>query len=319
MYPMPNQTQAFRRVRPGRNHKGLRPAVPQQPHPAVLYEMMRSFTTLARSLNLSESVQRLGVTRQTIRRHIKALEEIRGKPLFEVRNRSYALTPEGRESLAEAERILEESAAWLSGQYVRLKYSDSRLEHAVYEDDRGHDFHAQQHPLNRLWIDAPPLLRAGFRAWANAQFMVEAEEMAPIRPYLLLYRQYGEDWICVGIGEESSYATWFDWARVKSAIGRHVADSPTQTEIKRFVASAYNEIIREGGARLDHIYAQTPRVKGGPPDPVSYQRLLMGCAFPDGSPVLASLVARTYTIEIPELEPEKITRMPAKSLMEFDI
>jgi biotin operon repressor len=287
--------------------------------PAVLYEMMRSFTTLARTLNLSESVEALGVTRQTIRRHIKALEEIKGKPLFEIRNRSYRLTPEGRESLAEAERILEESEAWLSGQYVRLKKSATGLEHAVYEDDRGHDFHAQQHPLSRLWIDAPPLLRAGFRAWANARFMVEAKEMAPIRPYLLLYRQFGDDWICVGIGERSSYATWFDWTRVKSAIGRHVSDSPTQTEIKKFVASAYSEIIREGGARLDHIYAQTPRTKGGPPDPVSYQRLLMGCAFPDGSPVLASLVARTYKIDIPDLEEKKIQQMPPDSLMEFDI
>lgn len=290
-----------------------------QSRPAVLYEMMRSYATLARTLNLSESVEKLGVTRQTIRRHINALEEIKGKPLFEIRNRSYRLTTEGRESLAEAERILQESEAWLTGQYVRIKDSASGLEHAVYEDDRGHDFHAQQHPLSRLWNDAPPLLRAGFSAWANARFMVEAEAMEPIRPYLLLYRQYDKDWICVGIGEKSSYATWYDWARVKSAIGRHVADSPTQAEIKKFVAAAYTEIIREGGARLDHIYAQTPRDKGMPPDPVSYQRLLMGCAFPDGSPVLASLVARTYRIDIPGLEPEKIKRMPADSQMEFEI
>lgn len=281
--------------------------------------MMRSFTTLARTLNLSESVNQLGVTRQTIRRHIKTLEEIKGKPLFEVRNRNYTLTPEGQECLAEAERILAESEAWLSGHYVRRKNAGTALEHAVYEDDRGHDFHAQQHPLSRVWVDAPPLLQEGFRAWANARFMVEAEEMERIRPYLLLYRQYEEDWICVGIGEKSSYATWFDWARVKSAIGRHVSDSPTQQEIKKFVAGAYTEIINEGGARLDHIYAQTPREKGGRPNPVSYQRLLMGCAFPDGSPVLASLVARTYTIDIPGLDHKKVLQMPEDSLMDFDI
>jgi hypothetical protein len=296
-------------------------AITQQhsPRHAVLFEMMRSFTTLARTLNLSETVSLLGVTRQTVRRHIRTLEEIKDTPLFEVRNRSYVLTEAGSECLEEAERILDESEAWLNGHYVRLKDSENSLEHAVYQDDRGLDFRAQQYPLSRLWIDAPPLLQHGFRAWANAHFMVEADEMKPIQPYLLLYRQYGEDWICVAVGEESSYATWYDWTRVKSAIGRHVADSPTQPEIKKFVAAAYNEIITEGGARLDHIYTQTPREKGGVPKPVSYQRLLMGCAFPDGSPVLASLVARTYTIEIPGLEEEKIRRMPANSLMEFDI
>lgn len=281
--------------------------------------MMRSFTTLARTLNLSESVERLGVTRQTIRRHIKTLEEIKGKPLFEVRNRSYRLTQDGRECLEEAERILAESEAWLSGRYVRLRNADNTLEHAVYQDERGLDFRAQQHPLSRLWDDAPPLLQTGFRAWANARFTVEDEEMLPIQPYLLLYRQYGEDWICVGIGEKSSYATWYDWTRVKSAIGRHVSDSPTQPEIKRFMAGAYTEIIREGGVRLDHIYTLTPREKSGPPKPVSYQRLLLGCAFPDGSPVLASLVARTYTIDIPDLDHKKVLQMPEDSLMDFDI
>lgn len=294
-------------------------AVKHSPRHAVLYEMMRSFTTLARTLNLSETVSLLDVTRQTVRRHIRTLEEIKGTPLFEVRNRSYVLTEAGAECLDEAERILKESEAWLHGHFVRIKSSDSALEHAIYQDDRGLDFRAQQHPLRRLWIDAPPLLRRGFSAWAKAEFTVETEAMIPIQPYLLLYRQYGEDWICVAVGEKSSYATWYDWARVKSAIGRHVSDSPTQPEIKRFMVGAYTEIITEGGVRLDHIYTQTPREKDGVPKPVSYQRLLMGCAFPDGSPVLASLVARTYTIDIPGLEDELIHRMPKESLMDFDI
>ncbi|MEX1306278.1 MAG: LysR family transcriptional regulator [Rhodovibrionaceae bacterium] len=290
-----------------------------QPRHAVLYEMMRSFVTLAHTLNLSETVSLLGVTRQTVRRHIRTLEEIKGKPLFEVRRRSYALTASGEESLAEAERILERSEAWLAGHYVRESTGENALAHAVYSDNRGHDFHAQQHPISRLWADAPPLLQKGFLAWAASRFQIETPEMAPIRPYLLLYRQILEDWICVSIGEKSSYATWFAWTEVKSAIGRNVSDSPTQPEIKRFVANAYTQIINEGGARLDHIYAQTPHAKGGKPTPVSYQRLLLGCAFPDGSPVLASLVARTYTIDIPGLDPEKVLLMPSRSLMDFDI
>lgn len=290
----------------------------QQRH-AVLYEMMRSFATLARTLNLSQTVDALGVTRQTIRRHIATLEEIKGAALFEVQNRSYSLTAEGEASLAEAERILEESEAWLSGHFVRLRTSPNKLEHAVYVDDRGHDFHAQQHPLSRLWHDAPPLLRQGFQAWASASFKIEAEEMAAIHPYLLLYRQHDDDWICVSIGEKSAYATWFDWIRVKSAIGRHISDSPTHKEIKKFVASAFSDTLTKGGARLDHIFAIAPKEFSGRDHPVSYQRLLMACIFPDGSPVLASLAARTHTVEIPNLEREKVLRMPAHLLMETEI
>ncbi|MEP3512466.1 MAG: hypothetical protein ABJN38_11970, partial [Lentilitoribacter sp.] len=42
---------------------------PTESH-ALLHEMIRSFTTLARTLNLSHAVKELGSTRQTLRRHI---------------------------------------------------------------------------------------------------------------------------------------------------------------------------------------------------------------------------------------------------------
>ena len=41
----------------------------------LLFEMLRSFTTLARTLNLSHAVEELNSTRQTIRRHISQLED----------------------------------------------------------------------------------------------------------------------------------------------------------------------------------------------------------------------------------------------------
>ena len=43
----------------------------------LLFEMIRSFTTLAQTLNLSHAVAELNSTRQTVRRHISQLEALR--------------------------------------------------------------------------------------------------------------------------------------------------------------------------------------------------------------------------------------------------
>jgi DNA-binding transcriptional LysR family regulator len=52
----------------------------------LLFEMIRSFSKLAKTLNLSHAVHELSSTRQTVRRHIASLEEIKGENLFEVVN-----------------------------------------------------------------------------------------------------------------------------------------------------------------------------------------------------------------------------------------
>ena len=67
-----------------------------------MFEMLRSFTTLAETLNLSHAVVLLGSTRQTVRRHIQQLEEMRGEALFEVHDRQYVLTDAGDRSVREA-------------------------------------------------------------------------------------------------------------------------------------------------------------------------------------------------------------------------
>ena len=87
-----------------------------QPHShAILFEMLRSFTTLAHTLNLSKAVRVLGSTRQTVRRHIDILEDIRGEKLFKLQDRQYNLTEAGSQSLHEAEILLSRGEAWLTG------------------------------------------------------------------------------------------------------------------------------------------------------------------------------------------------------------
>ena len=286
--------------------------------PAVLFGILRSFTTLAKTLNLSQTVRILDCTRQTVRRHIDILEEICGEKLFEVRDRQYTITEAGSRSVIGAEILLDRSEAWLAGRSILSENIDG-LDHAKYTDDLGHDFHCQQHPIGRIWLDSPPLLQKSFQAWAKARFRIEDPAMEPVKPYFLLYREYKSTWFCVGVGEKSSYASWHDWIRAKSAIGRPVSDSPSEPEIRKFVTRAYTQVFHGSGARLDHIYAQISRKKDGPPMPISYQRLLLSCNLPDGAPVLASVVARTYRLDIPDLTRDEIHAMPDDMLMEYDI
>ena len=292
--------------------------MPDAPSTAVLFEMLRSFTTLAKTLNLSQTCKILDCTRQTIRRHIDILEEIKGEKLFEVRDRQYSITEAGSRCVSEAEYLLNRCDAWLAGRSI-LSDEIDELERARYTDEQGHEFHAQQHPVNRIWIDSPPLLQRGLLAWSNARFQIEDPALELLKPYLLLYREYQSTWFCVSVGEKSSYASWHDWTRAKSAIGQPVTESPAGPEIRQFVTHAYTQVFHGGGARLDHIFARLSREKNGPLLPVSFQRLLMSCSLPDGGPVLASLVARTHRLDIPDLSPDKITSMPKDLVMEFDI
>ena len=110
----------------------------------LLFEMIRSFSKLAKTLNLSHAVHELSSTRQTVRRHIASLEEIKGEKLFEVINRQYALTEAGRNALPEADQILARGHAWLRGQ---LSGVDGMMQ-ISYKGSDGWVFYQQQQKLS---------------------------------------------------------------------------------------------------------------------------------------------------------------------------
>ena len=58
--------------------------------------MLQSFTALGQTLNLSKAVEQIGVTRQTIRRHVNDLEQLKNEKLFELHDRKYTLTAAGK-------------------------------------------------------------------------------------------------------------------------------------------------------------------------------------------------------------------------------
>lgn len=285
------------------------------PSRTVLFEMLRSFTVLARTLNLSQAVRILGSTRQTVRRHIDALEELRGEKLFEMKDRQYRLTDAGARSLKEAESILTRGEAWLAGESATV----DGMAVVHHEDADGPCFFAQQHRLDRLWVENSSLLQCGFRSWASSRTSIEDPEMAAVRPYLVVYRRHGDSWLCVEIGDKSSYTSWFGWTWAKSSVGRSVIETPAGAPYARFISEAYEQVYEGNPVRLDHIHTEMPRERDGPLVPVSFQRLLFNCTFPDGAFALAVLVDRTYTLDIAGVSEERIRTMPGSLLMDVDV
>ncbi len=280
----------------------------------VTVAMLRAFVCMSRNLNLSKACQELGATRQTVRRHLSDLERIRGEQLFEVKDRQYHLTREGEASLDEAKSILFQLDTW-SGQSSLRRKSSSGLESSRYTDADGRVFFSQQHPVSQIAIDGLPLMKKALQAWGSAETQIVHEAMEVIRPYTVLYRHGPAGWVFVDIGTESAYAKWFGWAWSRSAIGKLMNEDNVGDEFNEFIAGAYSRIYEEGGVRLDHLYAYLPK-DGGDPLPVTFQRLLLGCVFPDGTPGLSVLALITPKVEISDLAPEDFPDLPAELVMD---
>lgn len=282
---------------------------------ALLHEMIRSFTTLARTLNLSHAVKELGSTRQTLRRHISQLEEARGEPLFTVEDRQYHLTTAGERALPEALEILARGNSWLNAKISHFE----GLQHLTTSLPSGWSFDQQQHPLSDVWTSDSPVMRETLRAWAMSGGNIEAEEMAHVRPYLIVYRHTDAGWICVEFGEECFYVKWFGWAKARSSIGRSLGGMPGGADFARMLEQAFHEVQITQSARLDHVATQVPRETGGELHPVNYHRLMMGGRFPDGSLALFALVEPTEKIEIHGLDSAKIVAPIPDIVLDFDI
>ncbi|MCI2398922.1 LysR family transcriptional regulator [Aliiroseovarius sp. N1Y82] len=273
--------------------------------------MMRSFVSLADTLNLSKSVRALNTTRQTLRRHIATLEDHKGGALFQIEDQQYRLTDLGERSLREAEQLISRADAWLANQSGHV----GGLLHLARDLGDGAPYYLQQHHLDRLWTSSSPLLQRGLQIWAEAKGEIESDAYAAMRPYLMVFREHAGEWICVDVGANSSYATWYGWRWEKSAIGRSVEKLPGGVGFANLLKVPFDDIHATGGVRLDHIHTMIRR--SGDDEmlaPISYQRLLTGCKFPDGSFALAALIDRTWNIDIEGL-PQAMAKSMSKDLI----
>lgn len=280
----------------------------------VTVAMLRAYVCMSRHLNLSKTCQELGATRQTVRRHLTDLERIKGEQLFKVMDRQYQLTPYGQASLDGAKSLLLHLDTWSGESSLTKKFSQG-LESSRYVDAEGREFFSQQHSVSKVALNGLPLVKSAFVAWGNAETRIEHQAMEAIRSYSVIYRKGPAGWVFVDIGTESAYAKWFGWAWSRSAIGKLMNEDNVGDEFNEFISGAYSRIYDEGGVRLDHLFAHLPK-DGGDPLPVTFQRLLLGCVFPDGTPGLSVLAVITEQVEIDALESEQRPSIPEDLVMD---
>jgi len=287
---------------------------PDQPPPALLYEMMRSFVTLADKLNLSAAVKELGSTRQTVRRHIMLLEEEMGDALFSIDDRRYSLTDFGANALPEAIELVARGALWLRG----TSRHEQGLQRISFGLPNGWTFEQQQQPLSQVWNGSSLLMRETLRAWTMSGGRIESAELAHVRPYLIVYRLETTGWLSVEFGDESFYVKWFGWAAARSGIGRNVGKLPGGPEFAQLLEQPYAEVTNTQGVRLDHVYTQVPKGDQGTVTPVGYARLMMGGRFPDQSQALFALVEPTADLVIEGLDSALIPAVDEDITVKFD-
>jgi hypothetical protein len=278
---------------------------------AILFEMLRSFTTLARTLNLSKAVRELGTTRQTVRRHIDLLEENMGESLFNIEDRQYHLTAAGRHSLPEASELLVRGEAWLKHQTGHV----NGLFHLSFEQEDGFSYHIQQHPLSDIWRMGSPFFQHCFRAWADSRGHIEHDAFSPIRDHWMIFRERDNHWICVEVGKHSSFASWVGWEWERSSIGRDLTELPGRENFATLSLLPFQDVKATHAVRYDHIHSQMVRGNDPAMVPITFQRLLLGCQFPDDSFAMVSIVERTHNIEIEGLSREEIESMPHELIM----
>ena len=279
----------------------------------LLFEMLRSFTTLARTLNLSHAVEELNSTRQTIRRHISQLEDLRGERLFDVINRRYELTEAGNAALPSALSLLGHGRLWLRGQ---IRDVDG-LMGMSYQDDSDWYYHQQQQPISVAWSSKSPLLRAAIQCWAETEGALEHPKMMQVRPYVLIYRDTAAGWICTEVGEKSFYSNWWGWAHARSSVGRALTQFPLGPELARVMDVPLREVQTTSGMRIDQVVTRVPRTVGGEAEHLAFERLLLGCQMPDDSFALMVVVDRPDVIRVNGLTQSALEGMPSDIFVDF--
>lgn len=291
---------------------GVTPYIPAEirQYP-LLFEMLRSFTTLAETLNLSKAVRQLGSTRQTVRRHVAQLEELKGGDLFAVDDRQYRLTDLGKKVLPEAIELLAQAEGWLTGRSSSI----NGMQYLRQEMDAGWSFYQQQHPIGRVFTSTGEMLPSVMRAWAMSGGDIEHEAMRAVRPYCNIFRRAEGKWLFTEVGEESSYVSWFGETVARSTIGRPLSQMPGGDSFGRLVNVAYEEVEANQSVRLDHVFTVFSKGEEKIPTPICYERLMLGSKFADGSFAMVSAVRRTYDVEIQGVSDEMLRQMPIDCVM----
>tara|TARA_B110000908_G_scaffold144552_1_gene174240 strand:+ start:508 stop:1410 length:903 start_codon:yes stop_codon:yes gene_type:complete len=287
----------------------------QRGPPALLYEMMRSFTALARVLNLTQAVEELNSTRQTVKRHISQLEEAMGAKLFDVEQRRYVLTDFGQRALEPAELLLDQGKIWYTGSFQHV----GGLLRFAFASETGSQYFQQQLPITSIWQGESGLLKAAVKAWSMSEGKLESQQMAQVRPYLLVFRENSEGWICTEVGEESFYSNWYGWAQARSSVGLNLNSFQGGKEFASLADRPFRDVAATHGIRLDQLMVQSVSPEDGAVNTVMFDRLLMGVRMPDESPAVISVVDRSRVVQIAGLNGDILEKIPPRAKIDFSL
>ena len=282
--------------------------------PSAFAEKLLSFATLAETQNLSHAVEKLGISRQSIRRHIRELESIRGDPFFEASPPRYRLTEAGKDAARAAADMVQQMQKWMCGEPV-LPYE---LQKSSLEINDDLWMYTQQHHYLSLWDMAPPLIVHAATALTAAGGHIDHESMCKIRPYIIAARRYRGEWVITEIGDKSAFTSWYGAGAANSELGRRPSMGTTYDPIVSGWQRDYMIAFKTGSPMYHHLCHRSTPKYDAPSRPVNYQRLISACKFADGELALVSVVARTNRIEIPHMPPEKFVPLTEQYIMEYE-
>ncbi len=274
--------------------------------PSATFDAMRSFLVLAATRNLSETVRILGITRQTIRRHISLLEAIKKTSLFSLESGVYRLTESGSAQFQAVRNILALSSRWAS----EPSQDATSLESCRFNFGNDRYYLSCQHRLIDLMQRGPSLLKRVHAAWVSSEGQVEGAAFKQLKPYVLVYREQFDTWLCVHAGERTVLATWLGPVWSKSVIGSTLENDPVYNPSDAFPKQAYRFVMDTGSCRYDHVAVKLSRGPDAEPEPVNYHRLLLPCCFPDGSPALMVATVLSNDIDLGPLGSGAFEPMP---------
>ncbi len=244
--------------------------------PNLLFEMLRSFVELANSLNLSRATEVTGITRQTLKRHISNLEELRGAPLFDLIDRRYVLTSEGEAALPEAKALLERSVAWVRAEEPLVE----GLQKVETPDGL---YSSRQLPLRALW-ETEGTCTATYDAWSAARGVLGDVALDRFRSRLVVFRPLGDEWVCVSLGAESVLARMIGSTRAASAVGMPLSLIFKGFGCLEWIENLFSSVSASSDVRLDRVRMRAS-ICG---ESIDFMRLSMLIRFPDGSTGVAT-------------------------------
>lgn len=241
----------------------------------LLFGYVRSFVRLAYLGDVNIAAKELGVTRQSIKRHIHELENLLECELFSHIGSPSRLSERGVLWMPRAQEFIELSGVFLNRRGVaKAEYQSTQL------------------PLRMLMRDSSnsALLRAVANYWMQGNQATTGPEFTKFAEHTIIYERQSGTWAAKVIGVKSAFCQWFGPEIAKSSEGKTVAEMATGSDLRDEVSFLLDGVYTRGGLHFSEVSCklQRPNVDGRVP--VLFQRLLAEYVDELERPVVVSVI-----------------------------